>query len=208
MVVDDGRRDAGAPGDLADRGGAVAALREDLRGGALDLRQRYVFRPASDADGEDVLEVEVWVEPGGGVVPHLHPAFEERFEVLGGEVAFEVGRRRVRAGAGESVIVAPGVRHTYANRSGAQAHMRCHAHPPTPELQQFLEDAATLSRMGRFTRQALPRSFRGLLQLAVMARHYRRTTVLLRPPPWLHGILIAPLAWLRELRGHRAGHFA
>jgi len=169
------------------------------------LRQRYVFRHASAAD---VLQVELWVGPGGGVVPHLHPTFEERFEVLEGEVAFVVGRRRVRASAGESVVVAPGVRHTYANKSGLDAHLRCHARPATVELQQFLEDAAALGRMGSYTRQALPRSLRGLLQLAVMARHYRASTVILRPPPWLHGVLIAPLARLGELRGHRAGNFA
>ena len=86
--------------------------------------------------------------------------------------------------------------------------MRAHADPATPELQGFLEDAAALGRMGRYTRQALPRSWRGLLQMAVMARHYRASTVLLRPPPWLHGVLIAPLAKLGELRGHRVGNFA
>jgi len=172
------------------------------------LRQRYVFRHVAAADGADVLEVELWVEPGGGVVPHLHPTFEERFEVLEGEIAIVVGRRRVRASAGDSVFVPPGVRHTYANTGATTAHLRCHARPPTPALQQFLEDAAALGRMGSYTRQALPRSFRGLLQLAVMARHYRNSTVILRPPPWLHGLLIAPLARLGELRGYRAGDFA
>lgn len=141
-------------------------------------------------------------------MPHLHPTFEERFEVLEGEIAMVVGRRRVRASAGDSVVVPPGVRHTYANTGATAAHLRCHARPPTPALQQFLEDAAALGRMGSYTRQALPRSFRGLLQLAVMARHYRNSTVILRPPPWLHGLLIAPLARLGELRGYRAGDFA
>lgn len=172
------------------------------------LRQRYIFRRVTGADGTDVLEVEAWVDPGGGVVPHLHPTFEERFEVLDGELEFVVGRRRVRLGAGESAVVPPGTRHTYANRSDAQAHFRCEAHPPTPELQEFLEDAAALGRMGAYTRRALPRSLRGALQLAVMARHYRPTTVILRPPPWLHGLLIAPLARLGAMRGHRAGQFA
>jgi quercetin dioxygenase-like cupin family protein len=172
------------------------------------LRQSYVFRPSMADDGTEVLEVAVWVQPGGGVVPHLHPTFEERFEMLDGELVFTVGRRRIRATVGETVVVAPGVRHTYANKSATTAHFRCQARPPTPELQQFLEDAAALGRMGSYTRNALPRTVRGLLQLAVMARHYRATTVILRPPPWLHAVLITPLARLGELRGYRAGEFA
>jgi quercetin dioxygenase-like cupin family protein len=172
------------------------------------LRQRYIFRRAEAEDGSDVLEAEVWVDPGGGVVPHLHPLFEERFEVVEGELVFVVGRRRVRVSAGESVLVERGVRHAYANRSDEQAHYRCTVRPAMAELQQFLEDAAALGRMGSYNRQALPRTFRGLLQLAVMARHYRKTTVILRPPPWLQAVVMAPLARLGELRGYRAGEFA
>jgi quercetin dioxygenase-like cupin family protein len=172
------------------------------------LRQRYIFRRATAAEGTAVLEVEAWVDPGGGVVPHLHPTFEERFEVLAGELSFLVGRKRLTVRAGEVALVAPGTRHSYCNRSDAEAHFRCHSSPPVPELQEFLEDAAVLSRQGAFTRQALPRSLRGALQLAVLARHYRATTLILRPPPFLHGLLIAPLAWLGRKRGHRAGRFA
>jgi quercetin dioxygenase-like cupin family protein len=172
------------------------------------LRQRYVFRRITAPDGTDALEAEVWVDPGGGVVPHLHPTFEERFEVLEGEIEFGVGRRRVRVAAGETAVVPAGTRHTYANRSAAPAHYRCVASPHAPELQEFLEDAAALGRTGAYTRQALPRTPRGALALAVMARHYRDTTLILRPPPWLHAILIAPLARLGHKRGFRAGHFA
>jgi len=93
------------------------------------LRQCYIFRRATAADGAEALEVEAWVQPG------------------------------------------------------------------------------VLSCQGAFTRQALPRSLRGALQLAVMARHYWATTLILRPPPFLHALLIAPLARLGELRGHRAGQF-
>ena len=62
------------------------------------LSQRYIFRRAAAEDGREVLQVEAWVQPGGGVlIPHIHPRMEERFEVLAGEVTFLVGRRRVRA---------------------------------------------------------------------------------------------------------------
>ena len=167
------------------------------------LRQRYVFGHAAEA-----LEVAISVDPGGGVVPHLHPGFEERFEVLGGEVTFLVGRKRLRAVAGETIVVAPGTRHSYANRSSRPAQMRCEVRPPRPELQGFLEDAAALARAGGYTRHALPRTPVGLLGLAVIARGYRDSTVILSPPVWLQRLLLDPLAGLGSRRGLRPGHFA
>lgn len=57
------------------------------------LRTRYTFRRTADEDGGDVLWVETWVDPGGGVAPHIHPSIEERFEVLAGRPSFLLGRR-------------------------------------------------------------------------------------------------------------------
>jgi hypothetical protein len=51
------------------------------------LKQRLTFERTVE-DGRDTLLVETWVDPGGGVTPHIHPAMEERFEVLDGEVSF------------------------------------------------------------------------------------------------------------------------
>ena len=48
------------------------------------LRQRFSFRRITDQDDGEVLQVEAWVDPGGGVTPHIHPAMDERFEVLAG----------------------------------------------------------------------------------------------------------------------------
>lgn len=172
------------------------------------LRQRYVFRHITANDGSDVLEAEIWVEPGGGVVPHVHPTFEERFHVLDGEVTFWVNRRRIVTRAGEIAVVPAGARHTYANRSRTPAHFKTHVSPPDPELQGFLEDAAALGRAGRSTRHAMPRSWRGLLGMAVMADHYKRTTVIALPPPWLQRLLLGPLVPIGKRQGWRPGSYA
>ena len=120
------------------------------------LKQRFTFERTVE-DGQNTLLVETWVDPGGGVTPHIHPAMQERFEVLDGEMSFLSGRKWVTVGAGESVTVPAGVRHAYRNNSGAEAHMVCHATPPST-LQEFLEDAAALSRGGYITSRALTRS--------------------------------------------------
>jgi mannose-6-phosphate isomerase-like protein (cupin superfamily) len=169
------------------------------------LRMRSRFWRTSE-DGREVLNIETWVDPGGGVTPHIHPAMEERFEVLEGRPQFLAGRSWKEARPGETVLVAQGTRHAFRNRGSEVAHFVCHATPPST-LQEFLEDAAALSRAGAITRRALPRSVDGLLQAAVMADHYRDMVTLLAPlpPPAIQRVVIPPLARAGERRGHRAG---
>lgn len=146
------------------------------------LKQRFDFRRSTDPDGGEVLHVEIWVDPGGGVTPHVHPGMEERFEVLAGSPSFLAGRRWRTAAAGETVVVAPGTRHAYRNRGEETAHMVCHAQPPST-LQEFLEEAAALSRAGKIaTRWALPTSFGALRAGLAMAERHRAMAVLLFPP--------------------------
>jgi quercetin dioxygenase-like cupin family protein len=156
--------------------------------------------------GSDVLHVETWVDPGGGVTPHIHPAMEERFEVLEGRPEFLAGRSWKETKSGDTVLVAPGTRHAFRNRNDGVARFVCRATPPST-LQEFLEDAAALSRSGGISRRALPRSLDGLLQAAVMAHHYRDMVVLLAPlpPPMIQRMVIPPLARAGERRGFRAG---
>ncbi|MDP2710167.1 MAG: cupin domain-containing protein [Solirubrobacteraceae bacterium] len=173
------------------------------------LRMRYRFRTiaATAPGGRDVLEVEQWIDPGGGVTPHRHPSMEERFEVLDGTVEFLAGRRWTAASAGERVVIAAGVRHAFRNRSDAVAHVICHADPGLT-LQPFLEDAAALGRAGLTTRRAMPRSLDALLQAAVLAEQHRAMVTLLfppLPPPALQRLLLPVLARWGRRRGHRPG---
>ena len=169
------------------------------------LKQRLSFRRTAD-DGGEVLEIEVWVDPGGGVPPHVHPAMEERFEVRSGHPSFLAGRKWTIAEPGETVVVPPGTRHAYRNKGEEVAHIVCRARPPS-SLQEFLEDAAALGRAGKLTQNALPKSPSALLQAAVMAHHYRDMVVLgfPLPPPPIQRLVIPPLARLGERRGYRAG---
>jgi len=169
------------------------------------LRMRSRFWRTTE-DGGEVLHVETWVDPGGGVTPHIHPAMEERFEVREGRPEFLAGRSWKEAQPGETVRVPPGTRHAFRNRGREVARFVCHATPPST-LQEFLEDAAALSRAGGITRRALPRNLDGLLQAAVMAHHYRDMVTLLAPlpPPAIQRLVIPALARAGERRGHRAG---
>ncbi|GAC1320898.1 MAG: hypothetical protein NVSMB25_13890 [Thermoleophilaceae bacterium] len=152
--------------------------------------------------------MEMWVDPGGGVSPHIHPAMEERFVVIAGRLEFLAGRRWQAARPGETVVVPAGTRHAFRNRGNEVAHARCEA-TPASTLQAFLEDVAGLSRAGKLMRIGLPRPS-GLLEATVLAHRYREMVTLLfpSPPPAVQRLLLFPLARVAERRGHRAGSFA
>jgi len=171
------------------------------------LRQRYSFTRSTDGDGGEVLHVEMWVDPGGGVTPHIHPAMEERFEVLEGRPELLAGKRWRQAAPGEVVTVPPGVRHAYRNRGDAVARLRCEARPPST-LQAFLEEVAALNRSGTFTRHGLPRSPGALLEAAALVQRHQDMVVLLfppLPPPAVQRRVLPVLARLAERRGRRGG---
>lgn len=169
-------------------------------------RQRFGFRRTVDEAGEEVLHVEMWVDPGGGVPPHIHPALEERFEVLSGNPSFLAGRKWQTASPGETVVAPPGVRHAYRNRGDEVAHVVCHARPPST-LQEFLEEVAALGRGGKLTRHSLPKSPAAMLEAAVLAQRHREMVTLLfppMPPPRLQRMIFPALARLAERRASAA----
>lgn len=172
------------------------------------LRQRLRFTRTTEGDGDEVLHVETWVDPGGGVTPHIHPAMNERFEVLNGYPSFLSGKKWIKAEPGEVVEVPEGTRHAYRNKSDREVHMVCHVRPPST-LQEFLEDTVRLSRSGGLTRHAIPKSPHALLEGIVMAHAYRDMVTLLFPPfppPAIQRLIIPPLARFGARRGIRAGH--
>jgi quercetin dioxygenase-like cupin family protein len=136
------------------------------------LRQRYEFRREGEA-----LIVEAWVDPGGGVTPHVHPGMEEHFTVLDGEIEFLVGRTWVQTA---DVLVPAGTRHAYRNRGTRTAHMTTTVTPPL-ELESFLTEIAALAARRRFTRHGLPTSVGAVPELAAVAHRYRETVVLETP---------------------------
>jgi quercetin dioxygenase-like cupin family protein len=171
------------------------------------LRQRMAFSTTHDDDGTEVLHVETWLDPGGGVTPHVHPAMEERFEVLEGTVSFLAGRHWTPYPAGQTAVVPAGTRHAYRNDADATAHMVCHVRPPST-LQSFLEDAAALGRAGLTTRQAMPKSPRALMIAAVVAEaNFDMVTLGFPPlpPKAVQRLVVPPLAALGRRRGYRAG---
>jgi quercetin dioxygenase-like cupin family protein len=153
------------------------------------FRQRYRFSTSGKA-----LRVEIWTDPGGGVrAEHVHPALEERYEILEGEVTFQVDGNPHRAGAGERLVVAPGVRHSFENTGEQPAHLVVEAEPAL-RLRESIEDGAALMRAESFSESGTPRSLRALIEAAALAQRYRDTVVLSSPPAAIQRLLFPLLA--------------
>jgi mannose-6-phosphate isomerase-like protein (cupin superfamily) len=153
------------------------------------FHQRYRF----SRDG-DMLRVEIWTDPGGGVLAeHVHPRLEERYQVLEGEVTFRLDREPRRAGAGERLVVPAGVRHSFENTGEGIAHLVVEAEPAL-ELRESIKEGVRLGRAGMLTAGGKPRGLRGLIEAAALAHRYRETVVLSSPPPALQRLLFPLLA--------------
>lgn len=158
--------------------------------------ERFVFhQTASDTDG-DLLAFELQVAPGGRVPgAHVHPAQEERFEVLSGTMRFRTGLRSVTAEAGDGLVVPAGTAHRFANPGDEPARVLVQVRPAL-KMEHLYETVAALAREGRTFGNGMPKP----LELAMFMRHFDEEV---RAPvaPGLVRAVMRPLAWMAERRG-------
>ena len=157
------------------------------------FKTRYAFSRKGDVE-----RVEMWTEPGGGVaVPHIHPRFDESFEVLEGEMTYKVDGKNARTGPGESAVAPAGSKHTFKNTGDVVAHHVCEA--KTDTLIDFLTESARFAQAGAYTRQGIPKPG-WTLELMDYLDRYSEDVVLTRPPPALQRLLVPPMARLYRRR--------
>ena len=154
---------------------------------------------AAETDGE-VVVVEALVEPGGAVAAaHLHPAQEERFEVLEGELEFRIRKQTLVARAGDLVTVPAGTPHRFRNTGDRAARFVCEIRPALG-FEALIETMFSLAADGKVNRKGMPNP----LRLAVIARHHFGDVRLPFPPPWVQAIALGLGAPLGLLVGFRA----
>jgi mannose-6-phosphate isomerase-like protein (cupin superfamily) len=109
--------------------------------------ERITILAEAEAEAEaSVLAWELELAPGGRVPSsHAHPVQEERFTVLEGQMRFRVGRRRVLAQPGDTVLVPPGTAHRFANPGQVPARVSVRTSPALG-MRELLETAAAMAR--------------------------------------------------------------
>jgi quercetin dioxygenase-like cupin family protein len=162
--------------------------------------ETLVFRTTSaDTNGAEVV-VEAFVEPHGAVAAaHVHPAQEELFEVLDGELEFRLDRnRRLVARRGDRVLIPAGTPHRFRSVGDETAHFVCRISPALG-FEQLIETMFSLAADGKVNSKGMPSP----LRLAVIARHHFGDVRLPFPPAWLQRIGLALGAPLGRLCGFR-----
>ncbi len=160
--------------------------------------ERIVFRQTSRDTGGEAVVIETYVEPSGFVAAaHVHPAQEERFQVLRGSVGFRVGRRKLTAGPGDRITVPAGAAHRFWNAGDETAHFVCEIRPAL-QFESLIETMFALAADGRCNRRGMPNP----LRLAVIANAYFDTVRLPFPPAAIQKLGLVLGAPLGRLLGY------
>lgn len=105
---------------------------------------------------EALLELETtWTRPGHRAAEHVHPALEERFEVLSGLAAFRVAGEERIAEPGAEVVVPPGTPHVAWNAADGVSRLRLEFRPAGRWL-EVVERLFTLAAAGRTDERGVP----------------------------------------------------
>ena len=144
-----------------------------------------------ESSGPDVLVAEVTYGPGGSPPPaHFHPAQDERFEILEGELTVRMdGDTRVLQ-TGDVVEIPRGVSHQFWNAGTAEARATWETRPPLRTEEWWTDVSALGAAAGR----------PGLLKLAPLVREYR-DVFRLGGPQAVVTPAIAALALAGRIRG-------
>jgi mannose-6-phosphate isomerase-like protein (cupin superfamily) len=183
---------------------AEAAVGAWLHNPATGELARVSVSPA-ETDGRRI-EVDLWLQPGAAVArAHVHEHLIERFEVVAGEVGFQVGGRQSVARRGDGTVEVPaGAVHDWWNAGDGVAHVRVEvaATPAAPgrpaaRFLSMIEAMWSLGALGRVNAHGVPRP----LWLAASAREYRDAIRFTKPPAAVQAALFGPLAAIARRMG-------
>ena len=156
----------------------MAKVGDTLRQGRTD---ELVFRTTTADSGGAYVEVEARYASMVDVRPpvHCHPEQDERFQVLDGELTFEIEGERTTVGAGGHLDLPRGRYHTVWNDSPEPTRFLWRT-TPALSTEAMYETLWGLAADGRMGRHGKPRP--ALLQSAVLMYAYRREYRLASPP--------------------------
>ncbi len=101
--------------------------------------ERIVFlRTGEETEGELLEMNDFWAQADHQTPEHVHPAMEERWEVIAGSVRFEIDGVMQTAEAGDTVVAPPGTPHSARSVGPEPAQLRIQMRPAL-RWQEFVE---------------------------------------------------------------------
>lgn len=151
-----------------------------------------ILRSAAQTGGR-LLAWELRLASGGRVPSgHTHPAQEERFTVLAGQLRFRIAGRTLVAGPGQTVVVPSGTTHHFSNPGSTEALVHVETRPAL-QMELLLPTAAGLTQ----DRRALPRP----VDLVLFMRDFKAEVGAPYLPARLVRAVVGALALLVEKAG-------
>ena len=162
--------------------------------------QRLTFLATARDTAGEVFRAEGAFPPGGFAgVEHIHPHQDEHFEVLAGRAGFHVEGREEVLGAGETIDVPAGTRHTFQNAGTEEMRVLFEFRPALDSTEGFYEFYFGFAQEGRVNAKAMP----GLLDIATVWPLVSEHAVLSKPPAWVQHLLFRVLAPIARVSGRR-----
>ena len=161
--------------------------------------ERAIVLEAPSDNPERRLVSELHLTPTAAVVgEHLHPAIDERFEVLEGRLGVSLDGTRSELGPGESVAVGAGHWHDWWNVAPEGSIVTVEVTPGD----RFVEMIRTLFGLavdGKVNAKGMP----SFLQLVAIAVEFRDVILFKRPPALMQRLTFGALAPVARARGYR-----
>lgn len=160
------------------------------------------FLQTKNDTGGKLLEMEATYQPQSmEPAEHYHPYQEEDFTVLEGEMIVKLNGTLSLLKAGESLHIAPGVKHSMWNNSKNKTVVNWQVRPAL-HTEHLLETAAGLASDGKLNKKGMP----SLLQIALMANKYSKVFRLSKPSFAVQKIVFTVLSPFASLAGLQADY--
>jgi quercetin dioxygenase-like cupin family protein len=163
--------------------------------------ERITWIETAAATGGTLLAFDLALRPQAAVAAeHRHPRQEERFTVSSGRIGLSIAGEERILGVGDETAIAPGVAHRWWNVDDSESVVRVELRPAL-ETEVFFETFFGLARDGKTNAKGIP----GLLQIAVAYSELGASCPqVVKPPPAIQRLVLAPLAPLGRALGRKA----
>lgn len=161
----------------------------------------WVFGLVSSAQSGGEFERGVGIFPPGNAGPaeHIHPSYDEYFELLSGEFIFKINGSERKAQAREKLTVPKGTPHTF--RCVGNVHgVAIVETRPAARTGEVISTLFGMAHEGKLTPQGQPK----LMHAMVIGSEYADDTVFTNPPPAIAIPMAKILGPIARLLGYRA----
>jgi mannose-6-phosphate isomerase-like protein (cupin superfamily) len=153
---------------------------------------------SKDTQGEFERGVIVFRPGNSGPPEHIHPIYDEHFDIVQGDFIFKIDGKERRAAAGEQLVAKKGTPHTFrcvGDRYGVVIGETW----PAARIGEVISTLFGMAHEGALTPKGQPK----FLQAMMIGSAYADDTVFTNPPPSIAIPIAKALAPLGRLLGYR-----